>query len=108
MHLAFSYDEEIGCLGAPDLIAEIAAAYRGPAPVIVGEPTSMEAVSGHKGIAACRVTVTGREAHSSQTHLGVSANMAAVRLMDALADLAERLEREADPASPFHAQVRRP
>jgi acetylornithine deacetylase len=69
--------------------------------VVVGEPTSMEVVSGHKGITAWRVTVTGREAHSAQTHLGVSANMAAIRLMAALAELASQLERDADPASPF-------
>ena len=101
VHLAFSYDEEIGCLGAPDLIAEIAASVPRPAAVIVGEPTGMEAVSAHKGITSFRVTVTGREAHSSQTHLGVSANMAAIQLMASLSALAERLEREADPASPF-------
>jgi len=101
VHLAFSYDEEIGCLGAPDLIAEIAASVPRPAAIIVGEPTGMEAVSAHKGITSYRVTVTGREAHSSQTHLGVSANMAAIQLMASLSALAERLEREADPASPF-------
>ena len=77
IHLAFSYDEEVGCLGAPDLIAEIAASVPAPSAVIVGEPTGMEAVSGHKGIASFRVTITGHEAHSSQTHLGVSANMVA-------------------------------
>jgi acetylornithine deacetylase len=101
VHFAFSYDEEVGCLGAPDLIAEIAASVPKPAAVVVGEPTGMEAVSAHKGIAAFRVIVTGREAHSSQTHLGLSANMAAIRLMASLSALAERLEREADPASPF-------
>ncbi|MEO6379467.1 MAG: acetylornithine deacetylase, partial [Caulobacteraceae bacterium] len=101
VHFAFSYDEEVGCLGAPDLIAAIAAQLPRPAAVIVGEPTSMEAVCGHKGIAAFKVTITGKEAHSSLTHLGVSANMAAVRLMALLSDLAERLTREADPASPF-------
>jgi acetylornithine deacetylase len=101
VHLAFSYDEEIGCLGAPDLIAEIAARTPRPAVVIVGEPTNMEAVAGHKGIAAFKVTVSGHEAHSSLTHLGASANMAAIRLMSGLADLAARLERDADPASPF-------
>lgn len=89
-HLAFSYDEEVGCLGAPHLI-EALRAVPPPALVVVGEPTSMETVSGHKGIASFRVTVTGREAHSSLTHLGVSANMAAVRLMAALAELSERL-----------------
>jgi len=43
IHLAFSYDEEVGCLGAPDLIAEIAASVPAPRAVIVGEPTGMEA-----------------------------------------------------------------
>jgi len=101
VHLAFSYDEEIGCLGAPDMIAVIAAELPRPALVVVGEPTNMEAVRGHKGISNFTVTVAGHEAHSSLTHLGVSANMAAVKLMASLGRIAERLEREADPASPF-------
>jgi acetylornithine deacetylase len=72
-----------------------------PQVVIVGEPTRMEAVSGHKGIATFHVTVTGREAHSSQPHQGVSAIMEAVKLMSSLNALAERLDRDADPNSPF-------
>ena len=99
--LAFSYDEEVGCLGAPDLIAELARLDPPPATVLVGEPTDMQAISGHKGIASFRVTVTGREAHSSLTHLGCSANMAAIRLMTRLVALSERLVAEADPNSPF-------
>lgn len=101
VHLAFSYDEEIGCLGAPDLIRAIVADLPLPALVVVGEPTSMEAISGHKGITTFKVTVNGHEAHSSLTHLGVSAVMEAIPLLDALAALAGRLEAEADPASPF-------
>jgi acetylornithine deacetylase len=101
IHLAFSYDEEVGCLGAPSMIAEIARRLPPPAAVIVGEPTNMEVVHGHKGITSYIVTVTGHEAHSSLTHLGLSANMMAVRLMQSLSELARRLEREADPASPF-------
>jgi acetylornithine deacetylase len=101
VHLAFSYDEEVGCLGAPDMIKVIAAELPKPALVVVGEPTNMEAVRGHKGISTFKVTVTGHEAHSSQTQLGVSAIMEAVKLMAALSDLAAQLEREADPASPF-------
>jgi acetylornithine deacetylase len=100
-HLAFSYDEEIGCFGAPLMIEVIGRELPRPALVVVGEPTSMEVVSGHKGVGAWRVTVTGHEAHSAQTHLGVSANMVAARLMGALADIADGLERNADPASPF-------
>jgi acetylornithine deacetylase len=101
VHLAFSYDEEIGCLGAPSMIAVIRKELPAPAFVVVGEPTDMVAVNGHKGISYFRVTVTGREAHSSQTQLGVSAIMEAVQLMASLTALSARLEREADPASPF-------
>ena len=91
VYLAFSYDEEVGCLGAPDMIAALALEDPRPATVIVGEPTSMQAVRGHKGIAVFTVTVTGREAHSSLPHLGVSAVMAAVQLMASLKALAERM-----------------
>ena len=101
VHLAFSYDEEIGCLGAPAMIEVIRRELPLPSLVVVGEPTDMEAVSGHKGIATFHVTVTGREAHSSQTQQGVSANMAAIRLMAHLVELSDRLECDADPASPF-------
>lgn len=101
VHFAFSYDEEVGCLGAPDMIAIIASELPRPELVVVGEPTNMEAVSGHKGIATFVVTVTGHEAHSSLTHLGLSANMAAIRLMGMLVELSDRLAREADPESPF-------
>ena len=101
VHLAFSYDEEIGCFGAPALIATIARELPRPRLVVVGEPTSLEVVATHKGIAVWRVAVTGREAHSAQTHLGVSAVMAAARMMGLLADIAARLETDANPGSPF-------
>lgn len=101
VHLAFSYDEEIGCLGAPSMIEVIGRELPRPAVVVVGEPTSMEAVNGHKGIANFHVKVTGREVHSSQPHLGVSAVMEAVKLMHSLTQLSARLWDEADPASPF-------
>jgi acetylornithine deacetylase len=101
VHLAFSYDEEIGCLGAPAMIEVIGAELPRPALVVVGEPTDMVAVNGHKGIATFTVTVRGREAHSSQTQQGVSAIMEAAPLMASLVRLGEQLEREADPASPF-------
>lgn len=101
VHLAFSYDEEIGCLGAPHMIDVIRRELPTPSVVVVGEPTNMEAVNGHKGIATFQVTVTGRECHSSQPHLGVSAVMEAVKLMGSLNALSARLQDEADPASPF-------
>lgn len=101
VHLAFSYDEEIGCLGAPLMIDVIRRELPEPSVVVVGEPTNMEAVNGHKGIATFHVTVTGRECHSSQPHLGVSAVMEAVKLMGSLNALSARLQDEADPDSPF-------
>lgn len=101
IHLAFSCDEEVGCLGAPSMIAELVRVLPPPAAVIVGEPTDMVVVSGHKGISTWTVTVTGHEAHSSLTHLGLSANMVAADLMYRLVDLAGQLERAADPQSLF-------
>lgn len=92
VHLAFSYDEEVGCLGAPDLIRAMVAELPRPSLVIVGEPTDMVAVSGHKGVTTHTVTVTGKEAHSSQTQLGLSAIGAAIPLLKALHDLAAELE----------------
>jgi acetylornithine deacetylase len=85
--LALSYDEEIGCLGAPSLIADIIKAAPKPAAVIVGEPTSMKVVSAHKGIRSFLVEVTGREAHSSLPDAGVSAVMEALKLMDLIAEM---------------------
>ncbi len=101
VHLAFSYDEEVGCIGAPDMIAAMVAELPRPALVVVGEPTNMEAVSGHKGVTAHRVTVTGREAHSSLPHHGVSAVMEAVGLMGELNAISRRLWDGADPASTY-------
>jgi acetylornithine deacetylase len=101
IHLALSYDEEIGCLGAPAMIREIAAHLPPIQAVIVGEPTNMEVVSGHKGIATYTVTVTGHEGHSSLPALGLSANALAVELMAKLLDIARDLERQAPHGSRF-------
>ena len=101
VHLAFSYDEEVGCLGAPAMIADMAAKLPKPALAIIGEPTMMKVVNGHKGITVHEVEILGHEAHSSLTHLGLSANMVAVELMHDLAELARGLWENADPGSPF-------
>ncbi len=90
LHLAFSYDEEIGCQGAPRLIRGLLEQVPRPAAVIVGEPTNMQLMTAHKGITVLKTTVTGHEAHSSQTHRGVSAVMTAARLITFLDDLARR------------------
>jgi acetylornithine deacetylase len=90
IHLALSYDEEVGCRGAPRLIDTMLERLPPPTAVIVGEPTEMRVVSAHKGIAVLRTVVTGHEAHSSQTHRGVSAVTTAARLIAHLDDLARQ------------------
>jgi acetylornithine deacetylase len=91
VHLMFSYDEEVGCLGAPHMIAAAQGKIGRPGAVIVGEPTSMRVANEHKGICTARTKVTGIEAHSSLTHQGVSAVMLAADLVDHLASIAKRL-----------------
>jgi len=94
--LALSYDEEVGCLGAPSMIEEIVRLMPKPQAAIVGEPTSMKVVSAHKSIRVFNVEVTGREAHSSLPHTGVSAVMEALKLMELIAAIG----REQASASP--------
>lgn len=65
LHLALSYDEEVGCVGVRSLIDMLAAAPFRPRFCIVGEPTQMMVATGHKGKTACRVVCTGREGHSA-------------------------------------------
>ena len=96
LHLAISYDEEVGCFGAEALIADIGRSGLRPAAVIVGEPTEMRLISGHKGIAVYRTEVRGLEAHSSEPHRGASAIFAAARLIGFLEELA-RARREGPP-----------
>lgn len=91
VHFALSYDEEVGLLGAPAMIAELAERLETPGAVIVGEPTEMRIVDRHKGIIGLRTTVIGSEAHSSLTHLGISANMVAARLIAKIDEMAQRL-----------------
>ena len=92
IHLAFSFDEEVGCLGAPLMIEQLGAEL-GPKPklVIVGEPTDMAVVNAHKGMVCLQTRVRGLEAHSSATHRGVNAVQQAARLIGFLAGLAEEM-----------------
>lgn len=73
LHLAFSYDEEVGCLGAAPLVESVRAAGIVPEVGFVGEPSMMQMIAGHKSVNLIRVHVTGRSAHSSLTDHGVNA-----------------------------------
>jgi acetylornithine deacetylase len=87
--LALSFDEEVGCLGVSYLIDDLRARGISVGGCIIGEPTEMQPVVAHKGIAHFRCRVTGRAAHSSLTPLGVNAIEYAARLISHIRKLAE-------------------
>jgi acetylornithine deacetylase len=101
LHLAFSYDEEVGCIGAHGLVPSISIPGMRPKAAIVGEPTSMRVVNAHKGINSFITTVTGLEAHSSATHQGVNAIVFAAELIGFLNGLAEEFKNNPEPNSRF-------
>jgi acetylornithine deacetylase len=94
IHLAFSYEEEIGCFGVKELIADLRDAGIRPLACIVGEPTSMVPAIAHKGVYRYRCCVRGKEAHSSLTPLSVNAIEMAARVIGKVRDMAEGFERE--------------
>ncbi len=100
IHLAFSYDEEIGCVGVRRLLDLLKDAPVKPRLCIVGEPTLMQAVTAHKGKLGFRVTAHGLEAHSSLAPIGVNAIYMAADLIGAIraiqADIAEKGLRDGD------------
>jgi acetylornithine deacetylase len=97
IHFALSYDEEVGCLGAPVLLADLAAANIRPALAIIGEPTDMKVVGAHKGGVGYLTRCMGHEGHSSAPHKGASAVMMAGEFLAALGRVAHELEDDRDP-----------
>ncbi len=89
LHLAFSYDEEVGCTGAPFMLAELRARGIRADGCVVGEPTSMQPVVAHKGLNLYRCRVHGRAAHSSLTPQGCNAIEYAARLICHIRELAD-------------------
>jgi len=101
VHIALSYDEEVGCQGAPSMVDAMVASLPRPAAVIVGEPSRMKVVTGHKGSVSYFTTVRGRTVHSSRIDLGVSAVMVAARLVVWHDDVMAQNRAAAAPDSPF-------
>src|SRR5215204_1003640 len=89
IHLAFSYDEEVGCIGVRHMIARINQAPVQPIACFVGEPTGMDVVIGHKSKRSFWVTVRGRTCHSSLAPQGVNAVEYAARLIVKIRDILE-------------------
>ncbi|OYY90236.1 MAG: acetylornithine deacetylase [Polaromonas sp. 28-63-22] len=92
LHFAFSYDEEVGCIGVRGLIKDLQEIGLKTAGCIVGEPTLMQPIIAHKGTHRFRCCITGREAHSSYTTQGVNSIEYAARIIVYIRQMADRLQ----------------
>ena len=108
LHLAFSYDEEIGCVGAKRLVETMAGFEVKPRVGLIGEPTDMAMVLGHKGKVSYRVTVTGLSCHSAYISNGVNAVEYAAELIAFIRSMNQRVKQQqldqsySVPYSTFH------
>ncbi|WP_321883755.1 acetylornithine deacetylase [Paraburkholderia bannensis] len=100
VHLAFSYDEEVGCLGVRPMLEELAKRPHKPLLCLIGEPTELKPVLGHKGKLAMRCCVKGAACHSAYAPYGVNAIQYAARLIGQLDEIGTRL------AAPEHRDER--
>ncbi|MGB3243347.1 MAG: acetylornithine deacetylase [Sulfitobacter sp.] len=102
LHFAFTYDEETGCLGAQALARHLAQREDRPSLVIVGEPTGMSMIDGHKGCFEYCTRFQGRDGHGSLPDLGVNAIEYAVRYVSRLLELRMTLKARAPVGSAFY------
>lgn len=91
VHFAFTYDEEVGCLGARALVPELEARGLRPAMAVIGEPTLMQVIEGHKGCCEYTVRFSGLEGHGSAPERGVNAAEYAARYVGRLMELRQAL-----------------
>lgn len=101
VHIAVTFDEEVGCRGAPILLDDLATAGIKPGAAVIGEPTGMTMVTAHKGMHEFTTTITGREGHASLPAHGVNAVHIGARYVSQLLELASALEGRAPVTSPF-------
>jgi acetylornithine deacetylase len=101
LHFAFTYDEETGCFGARALMEELAKSGIKPSVAIIGEPTEMRVIEGHKGCYEYTTAFAGLEGHASQPDRGVNAVEYAARYIARLLDLGEELKSRAPANSRF-------
>ena len=92
LELAFSYDEEIGCVGVKDMIKMLESTNKAPAFCIVGEPTSMQVAVAHKGKTAATCTCIGVEAHSALTDKGLNAIYLATEMIQGIRGVQQRMK----------------
>jgi acetylornithine deacetylase len=96
LHFAFSFDEEVGCVGVRRLLDDLKTAGITPALAVIGEPTSMRVVAAHKSGAVIETMARGREGHSSAPSRGANAVMMAGEFIAALGSLGEELKQDRD------------
>lgn len=101
IHFAFTYDEEVGCLGGRALAQELGKRDQRPALAVIGEPTGMQVIEGHKGCCEYSVHFHGLEGHGSKPQDGVNAAEYAVRYASELMSLRAELQHRAPANSPF-------
>ncbi len=101
VHIALTYDEEVACLGAPVLLAELSRTGPTPSAAIIGEPTQFRVVEGHKGCYEYTTTITGLEGHASAPARGVNAVEHAARYIARLLELRDELAARAPADSPY-------
>jgi len=94
VHFAFSYDEEVGCVGVVNLLEQLKQRTIQPRACVIGEPTSMGVIRAHKGMLFKRCKVHGKSAHSSLVDQGVNAVTAAAKTISYIDTVAERIQRE--------------
>ncbi|WP_204112729.1 acetylornithine deacetylase [Shimia biformata] len=102
VHFAFTYDEEVGCRGARALVPDLEARGIRPEMALVGEPTLMRVIEGHKGCCEYTARFSGLEGHGSDPYVGVNAAAYAALYVGKLLELRAELDRGVPTDSPFH------
>lgn len=108
VHFAFSYDEEIGCVGVRTLLSELVNRHNKPRACVIGEPTGMHVVRAHKGKISKRCSIHGLESHSGLAHIGVNAVEAAAEIIAFLKTEARKFRSQGpfdDEFSPSYTTV---
>lgn len=100
-HIALTFDEEIGCLGAPILIEDLLRNGPAPSAAIIGEPTDLRIIEAHKGCYEYTTTISGLEGHGSAPNRGVNAVEYGVRFISRLMEISRELEAMAPDSSPY-------
>ncbi len=101
IHVAITFDEEVGCRGVPHLLDDLSVAGLKPSAAIVGEPTEMQIVTAHKGCHEFTTSIIGLEGHGSAPDRAVNAVQYGARYVAKLMELGEALIDRAPPSSPF-------